>query len=136
MCNAASIARFTDSSEVSLALKEAQAPVGGHVGAANDAGQLVHDFERCGAHKEVEVQNTTNHSVLQLVLGDGYVHAIAVHQHHTMRQPICSHKQRCVMILISNTQHKSIQRARVRQAREVPYSSKMPALLRYGTVSP
>ncbi len=66
------------------------APVGRHVGAAYDAGQLVQDFQRRGPQEEVEVQDAASHAVLQPGLCDGNVHAIAVQQHDPMRLPICS----------------------------------------------
>ena len=79
----------------SLALYEAQAPVGWHVGATDDAGQLVNDLERRWPHEEVEVQDAANDPVLQLGLCDSDIHAVAVQQHDPMRLPICSHHLLC-----------------------------------------
>ena len=74
-----------------LALHEPQTPVWWHDWATNDAGELVEHVHGAGAQQEVEVQDATDGPVLQRAAGDGNLHAVAVHEHHSMGQAACRH---------------------------------------------
>lgn len=72
-----------------LALHEPQAPVGRHDWAANNAGELIEDVHGARAQEEVEVQDTANCSELQRVAGEDDLHAVAIHEHHSVCQAAC-----------------------------------------------
>ena len=74
-----------------LALHEPQTPIRRHDRATNNAGELVQHIHGAGAQQEVEVQDAANRPELQGVAGDGNVHAVAVHEHHSMGHAACTH---------------------------------------------
>lgn len=77
----------------SLAVVEAQGPVGRQMRATHNLSQLVDDSSRRGAGKHVEVQHASDHLPGDPVLLQNNVHAIAVEQQHPASRPICKHMQ-------------------------------------------
>ena len=76
----------------SLALHEPHAPVGGHDGAADDGGELLHDCVGRGAHEEVEVQQAAGDAPLHPVLRQDHVHGVAVQQRDPVRLAACTER--------------------------------------------
>lgn len=74
----------------SLAVHEAQAPVGSHEGPPDDRGELLHDIQRRGPQEEVEVQLASDDPPAQGVRRQHHVHPVAVQQQHSVRLPVCA----------------------------------------------
>lgn len=84
------------SSRLSLAVHEAQAPVGRQEGPPKDAGCLVQYVHGSWPRKEVHVQDASSCPELHCGWQQHNVHAIAVHDQYAMRFTPCMHaKIRC-----------------------------------------
>lgn len=73
----------------SLALVEAQAPVGRHLRPANDGCHLLHDQSRRGSCKDVQLNYAACDPPLYRILAQYHVHAVAAEQQYAMGTAIC-----------------------------------------------